>query len=450
MSNTLDWVTIRDARPINTVGGYLTIPAFSYSNQVWTGASAIVVQFGYSTSRNCIIPRSPRKPTGCSYILCVRYRQGNRVTRYAFWTDDNAVLPNVPFYDGELLPRNIVFEVWSINGQTEVSNTEETVIGLSLRRIVTDFSVTPTAFEDSAATIIPATTISAPLALAPDQPLTDLAFDNDPAQILASPVATWPDTSGNGRDIVQAVAANRPTLTQVNPGAGNFSCVNFDGVDDFMTGPVVASDATLYFVMKQVAWTALMSMFSFIANNSRRIRQAAASPELSYYSGAGSVFSTDKLQVDTWGIVTIQLSTAGPNSIRIGSFDAATDDVTVGQLSKLSIGAEHTGLNFSMIQVLRLLGYSAVQTEAQQLAVRQYLAATYFGGGPLPLVFGANNQWLDNPGFPVLVPNATPPDPDPTPNVTPPDTNIGSVLGNPETGDVFGNPDTGEAFGAPS
>lgn len=443
MSATLDWVSVRSALPINTVGGQVTVPAFDYAC-VWHDASEIVVQYGFSSSRNFIVPRSPRKPTGANYVLCIRYRIGNLVTRFAFWTDDNAVMPNIPLYDGEVIPKNFVIEVWNLNGQTTVSNTSSTVVGLSLRKIVTDFSIAPADYDDSEPTIIPASSISVSLVAGPSLP-TGIYVHYDSANIVTNPVSSWPDSSGNAKNLTQATGAFQPTLLAVNPGAGSFSAVDFDGVNDFLKTGAISKDATLYFVINQKSWTALDTILSFLASGTRRIRQVGDQPTLGYVaSGTSPLFTVSDLPIGTWGILTVQLSVAGPNTIQIGAFTAASG--ATGQLSVLAVGADNDGSNAAAIQLLEIIGYDALHDAATQLQVRQYLANKYFGGGPLPMVFGANNQWLDNPGFPSLVPNATPPPPPVVPDVTPPVTPL-QGLGDPLAGTVLGDPTTGKILG---
>jgi len=50
-------------------------------------------------------------------------------------------------------------------------------------------------------------------------------------------VASWPDLSGNGRDLVQATAAFQPTMRSAVPALGGRRAVEFDGVDDYIRGP---------------------------------------------------------------------------------------------------------------------------------------------------------------------------------------------------------------------
>lgn len=378
-------------------------------------------------------------------MLCVRFRQGNVVTRYAFWTDDDAVLPNVPLYDGELLPKNIVLECWSLNGQTSVSNDDETVVGLSLRKIVTDFSIAPADYDDSDPTIIPASSISVSLVAGPSLPIGS-AFHYDAASLALGAVSSWADSSGNGRHLVQATGANQPTAIAVVMAGGNFQAVSFDGINDYLTDALaINKDVTLYLMMNQVAWKLYAAVLGLDAAATAHVLQFSEPYNLNL-TLASTASDATELGIGAFGILTIQLKTApGLNNIKIGEFPTH-DSIFGRQLERFSVGADYTGANPSSIQVAEILSYNALHDAATQLQVRQYLANKYFGGGPLPMVFGANNQWLDNPGFPSLVPNATPPPPPVVPDVTPPVAPL-QGLGDPLAGTVLGDPATGKILG---
>jgi hypothetical protein len=90
-----------------------------------------------------------------------------------------------------------------------------------------------------------------PLALSPSVWLrADLGVTH-----ASNAVATWADQSGNGRSFTQGTSANRPTL-QASGGPGGVACIDFDGTDDFVTGPVLntgvitAAAFTLFVVFK--------------------------------------------------------------------------------------------------------------------------------------------------------------------------------------------------------
>jgi len=63
-----------------------------------------------------------------------------------------------------------------------------------------------------------------------------------------SEVTSWTDLSGNGNDAVQSGSNDTPSLTE---SAINFNpSLNFDGVDDFLTGPGGANSTAYYFVFE--------------------------------------------------------------------------------------------------------------------------------------------------------------------------------------------------------
>lgn len=81
----------------------------------------------------------------------------------------------------------------------------------------------------------------------------------DAADLVASPVALWPDASGNGFDLTNAVGAEQPLWTAAGGPNGN-PTVLFDGDDDFLSNalldlPAPGTTPTFYWaVLRQVTW----------------------------------------------------------------------------------------------------------------------------------------------------------------------------------------------------
>lgn len=110
----------------------------------------------------------------------------------------------------------------------------------------------------------------------------------DAADLDASPVALWPDASGNGFDLTQAIAASQPTWGAAT-GPNGQPAVLFDGVDDWLenavlTRPAPGTEPTfIWCVLRQLTWTFNNTLwrtgdFSFYAFDS------LVSPEIAQYT----------------------------------------------------------------------------------------------------------------------------------------------------------------------
>jgi len=161
MSVVLDWVSRTPVTPLDLEGSFIELPAFSHTleldvvDSTWHGASELITQFNYSASKNFVIPDLPEKPFEANYVLCIRYRIDQTVFRYKLWDDDASIL-GATLYDGEIIKKNFVLEVWSLKSpysdklaQSPVEQGEPIQIPLSIRRIVTDFSRTPSEYLDA-------------------------------------------------------------------------------------------------------------------------------------------------------------------------------------------------------------------------------------------------------------------------------------------------------------
>jgi len=116
----------------------------------------------------------------------------------------------------------------------------------------------------------------------------------DAADLAASPVALWPDASGNGFDLAQAVGASQPTWTAAG-GANGQPSVLFDGSDDFMANaalnlPAPGTTPSFYWVvLRQVTWNGPgFGTLTETTTSGLGIYQGGISPELIQYNTADS------------------------------------------------------------------------------------------------------------------------------------------------------------------
>lgn len=110
----------------------------------------------------------------------------------------------------------------------------------------------------------------------------------------------WADQSGNGHTMT---LANSPTINSASLNGHN--TVTFNGTDEYGTNGdaiLTSQPYTIYFVFKQVTWTANDRFFNAKGVNSAYINQSSSSPNLQMTAGTGIV--KDNFTVGTFFIAT--------------------------------------------------------------------------------------------------------------------------------------------------
>lgn len=166
--------------------------------------------------------------------------------------------------------------------------------------------------------------------------------------LSAGSVTTWNDASGNGYNCTQGTAASRPTATT---GPNGRMVVQFDGVDDFLTGSSWAVGSSAFSVVVvgyATGGTAGGARFMGAANNA---------DDRDYWNADGFVFSvvspstlfiyrnnatraTTSMTLSQWGVFTSDWS-GSQNLLRINNGTAATASDSSGTLNtqKYRVGA---------------------------------------------------------------------------------------------------------------
>ncbi len=208
------------------------------------------------------------------------------------------------------------------------------------------------------------------------------------------PVATWPDASGNGRNLTQAVAANRPTfrinLLNGRPG------VRFDGVNDLMASAAFPSAAeTVIALFKQTAAGAanqLLYRHSDEVNSTFQLRFIQATDQMVWalfksailservLAAGGALFRDGRFHVDAH---YTGLGTQATHDARRHGQPYPLADGTVGAPGVASFsGAFNVGNNPGTTEawngdVIAVLVYAASLTNAQLSIVLEYLQTKY-------------------------------------------------------------------------
>jgi hypothetical protein len=156
MSSPLDFHTRRPVVRADWHYSYVVLPAFNIVGVTWHEASEIIRQWGYSATRNFALRQRPTKPDDANFMLCIRYRIGEEVTRYRLWDDDAFIGTDqvFPLYTGQVIKANFVLEAYNLEDETTCVNPEELRVRTGIMTLVTDFTGTPAETEDDEGTAV--------------------------------------------------------------------------------------------------------------------------------------------------------------------------------------------------------------------------------------------------------------------------------------------------------
>lgn len=198
-----------------------------------------------------------------------------------------------------------------------------------------------------------------------------------PAAADADPVGTWLDQSGNGRHVVAATDAKRPSRKD---GIQNgLPIARFDGSDDYLEHNAYARTAprTLYVVFKQRAWTSNSGIVDCRSDAQRfLLEQNANSGDVRPYSG---IQVTNELAMGTaaFGIVCAVFNGAS-SRWRLNAGAAETGNIGSDAGNGIVIGALGGGLLGTFpaaIDVCELWDYPGAHSVDDETLMRDYLNA---------------------------------------------------------------------------
>lgn len=130
------WRYFRESSSKNKLRYYLALPVFSVSTPVWLGSSYITTEFWVNGLSNDFVlqPKHLTPPAGVNFCLAVRWPNRNGdglgVIRYKLWENVGERLV-YPLYNGEVIDKDCVFEIWSSADFEETSLATPYLISLS-------------------------------------------------------------------------------------------------------------------------------------------------------------------------------------------------------------------------------------------------------------------------------------------------------------------------------
>ncbi len=219
-------------------------------------------------------------------------------------------------------------------------------------------------------------------------PAANIVAGWDARDLSASPVALWPDASGNGFDLTQATGANQPTWGAAT-GPNGQPAVLFDGINDSMGNaaldlPVPGTTPTfVWAVYRQVTWALIQRHWNLgVAGNSLAFRPplAGISPELQQFAGSFANLNSG-MTVNVYKRLEVYFSDSTADFVDVGGVHSTGASAgNVDPAVSVTIGANATLLNFGNIQICEYWIFNALPSTAQLAALDAYAAARYGAG----------------------------------------------------------------------
>jgi hypothetical protein len=199
-------------------------------------------------------------------------------------------------------------------------------------------------------------------------------------------VATWADSSGNGRDGTQGTAGQRPVYkTGIVNG---LPVVRFDGVDDNLAVDALASlfngnDApgSVFAVLKQSSTAGTQEVLAldsagsaqFQAGYSAGWRVRRRDDAATAKSQTGGTSDTTTFHIVTWtAAAAANIWKDGAQVVTAGDVDVGTSTFTRGRIGKLAAGGE-----FLAGDLAELIVFTRVLSSFQRKLVEAYLSVKY-------------------------------------------------------------------------
>ncbi len=207
----------------------------------------------------------------------------------------------------------------------------------------------------------------------------------DAADLAATPVALWPDASGNGFDLAQASGVSQPSWAATT-GAGGNPAVLFNGVGQFMLNaaldlPAPGTTPTFYWgVLRQVTWTANDRLWaSGVAGTNLAVFQSFAPNGLTEFNAVFGLTNFG-LPLNTYRRIETYFSNSTADYLKVGSTSSV--GVNTGNndpAATFILGASPIG-QLSNIEVCELWIFNALPSPAQLFALDLYVQTRYGAG----------------------------------------------------------------------
>ena len=189
--------------------------------------------------------------------------------------------------------------------------------------------------------------------------------------VVGAGIDTWPDKSGNGRDLRQTTDTNRPSKESDGSAL-------FDGVDNYLLTSAFTLNApeTVYLLGKQITWTNndVIADGEGAVGFNMMIRQRVSSPNI-YITQDGTNFSdvNSDWTLDTYAVVSFVFNGAS-SGIQVNKGTTTAGDAGTGNGGGLTLGSKAPGGNYSNIQIKEAIVYSGAHDADTRIQVIDYLS----------------------------------------------------------------------------
>lgn len=192
----------------------------------------------------------------------------------------------------------------------------------------------------------------------------------------AGAVASWPDLSGNARDITTALAgtsATSPTL-QMDQWSRGLTVVRFNGTNDKLgCGFTLNKPVHLFALLKQNSWTSSDYLFDGRTNNTMALQQVTSANRVRQYAGAG----TSEADIGTTPcVVSLYYDTSTASEFRLNGAVVASGNVGTANAAGFNLGGIFNVASFAAaFDCHEVLIFSALQAAGVRERIERYLKA---------------------------------------------------------------------------